>query len=27
MERFYSYGIGAGVPLKPGAKSAAVVAI
>ena len=27
MERFYSYGIGAGVPLKPGGKSAAVVAI
>lgn len=27
MERFYSYGVGAGIPLKPGAKSAAVVAI
>lgn len=27
MERFYSYGTGAGVPLKPGGKSAAVVAI
>lgn len=27
MERFYSYGAGAGVPLKPGGKSAAVVAI
>ncbi|CAF4576719.1 unnamed protein product [Rotaria sp. Silwood1] len=27
MERFYSYGIGSGVPLKPGGKSAAVVAI
>jgi hypothetical protein len=27
MEHFYSYGIGAGVPLKPGGKSAAVVAI
>ncbi|CAF0755575.1 unnamed protein product [Rotaria sordida] len=27
MERFYSYGTGSGVPLKPGAKSAAVVAI
>jgi hypothetical protein len=27
MERFYSYGIGPGIPLKPGGKSAAVVAI
>ena len=27
MERFYSYGTGPGVPLKPGGKSAAVVAI
>ncbi len=27
IERFYSYGIGPGVPLKPGGKSAAVVAI
>lgn len=27
MERFYSYGMGAGVPLKPGARSAAIVAI
>jgi hypothetical protein len=27
MEHFYSYGIGPGIPLKPGAKSAAVVAI
>ena len=27
MERFYSYGIGSGIPLKPGGKSAAVVAI
>jgi hypothetical protein len=27
MEHFYTYGYGAGVPLKPGGKSAAVVAI
>ena len=27
MDQFYSYGFGAGVPLKPGGKSAAVVAI
>ena len=27
MERFYAYGLGPGVPLKPGGKSAAVVAI
>jgi hypothetical protein len=27
MERFYAYGIGPGIPLKPGGKSAAVVAI
>ena len=27
MERFYAYGTGAGIPLKPGARSAAIVAI
>ena len=27
MERFYSYGFGPGIPMKPGGKSAAVVAI
>ena len=27
IERFFSHGIGPGVPLKPGGKSAAVVAI
>jgi hypothetical protein len=27
MERFYAYGHGPGVPMKPGGKSAAVVAI
>ena len=27
MEHFYTYGYGAGVPLKPGGKSAAVIAI
>ena len=27
MEHFYSYGMGAGIPLKPGARSAAIVAI
>lgn len=26
-ERFYSYGVGPGIPLKPGGKSAAIVAI
>lgn len=27
MERFYAYGIGPGIPMKPGGKSAAVVSI
>ena len=27
IDRFYSYGFGSGVPMKPGGKSAAVVAI